>query len=133
MNCIFCGKPTEMVEGIYVCNECCTVSFSQKNELEQRQKLVEEYLNNIQKKLLEQQDYLHTIVQKHTSGEELSITEHEIFEKLTEFHSVRLGLEIYINFNSHSNEIDERKLLYRLLVLSKWLSKYFGASCIIQT
>ena len=133
MNCKFCGKPTEMVEGIYVCNECCTVSFSKNIKLEQRQKLIEEYLNDIQKKILEQQDYLYTIAKKHNLGEELSVTEFEIFEKLNEFQSVRLDLEIYIKFNSHLNEIDERKLLYRLLVLSKWLSKYFGASCIIQT
>lgn len=127
MNCKFCERPTEMMEGIYVCNECCTVSFSKNIKLEQKQKLIEEYLNDIQKKILEQQDYLYTIGEKYNLGEKLSVTEFEIFEKLTEFQSVQLDWEIYINSNSHLNEKDERKLLYRLLVLSKWLSKYFGS------
>ena len=120
MNCKFCGKPTEIVEGVYVCNECCTVSFSKDILLVQKRKLIMEYLNNIQKKLLEQRDYLHDIEQKHILGEELSETEFEIHEK-----SVRLELEADIINDSRLNEKNERKLLYRLLIMSKWLLKYF--------
>lgn len=121
MKCKFCEMPTEMVEGVYVCNECCTVSFSKDIGLDQKQQLIMEYLNNIQKQLLEQQDYLHTIEQKHVLGEELF----EIREKITEFQSLRLELEAHIKSNSQLKEKNERNLLYRLLILSKWLSKYF--------
>lgn len=125
MKCKFCEMPTEIVEGVYVCNKCCTVSFSKDIGLDQKQQLIIEYLNNIQKQLLEQQDYLHIIEQKHVLGEELSETEFEIRKKITEFQSVRLELEAYIKSNSQLKEKNERNLLYRLLILSIWLSKYF--------
>lgn len=125
MECKFCGKPTEVVDDVNVCNECCTVSFFKDIGLDQKQQLIMEYLNNVQKQLLEQQDYLHAIEQKHILGEKLSATELEIREKMIEFQSVRLELEAYIKINSHLNEKNERNLLYRLLILSKWLSKYF--------
>ena len=125
MKCMFCGKPTEVVDRVNVCNECCTVSFFKNIGLDQKQQLIMEYLNNIQKQLSEQQDYLHAIEQKHILGEELSATELEIHEKLTEFQSVRLELELCIKSNSQLKERSKRHLLYKLLMLSKWLLKYF--------
>lgn len=125
MKCEFCEKPIKIMEGVYLCNECCAVSFFKNIELEQKQKLITDYLNDIQTKVLEQKDYLHTIEQKRISGGELSVKEFEIYEKMTEFQSVRLELETCIKNNYELKRKDERNWLYRLLILSKWFSKYF--------
>ena len=124
MECKFCGKATKLLKGIYVCDECCTVSFSKNIELGQKQKLIIEYLNDIQTKVLEQKDYLHLIEQRYILGEELT-EELEIRDKISEFQSIRLDLETYIKNDFQLSEKNGKHLLYRLLILSEWLTKYF--------
>ena len=125
MECKFCGKETKLLKGVYVCYECSTVSFSKDIELKQKQKLITEYLNDIQEKVLEQKDYLHSIEQRHINGEKLTAEELEIRDKIYEFQSIRLDLETYIKNGFNLREKNCRHLLYRLLVLSEWLSNYF--------
>lgn len=125
MECKFCGKETKLLKGVYVCDECSTVSFSKDIELKQKQKLITEYLNDIQEKVLEQKDYLHSIEQRHINGEELTAKELEIRDNISEFQSIRSDLETYIKNDFQLSEKNARHLLYRLLVLSKWLSNYF--------
>ena len=125
MECKFCGKETKLLKGVYVCDECSTVSFSKDIELKQKQKLITEYLNDIQEKVLEQKDYLHSIEQRHINGEKLTAEELEIRDNIYEFQSIRLDLETYIKNGFNLREKTCRNLLYRLLVLSEWLSNYF--------
>lgn len=125
MECKFCGKEAKLLKGVYVCDECSTVSFSKDIELKQKQKLITEYLNDIQEKVLEQKDYLHSIEQRHINGEKLTAEELEIRDNIYAFQSIRLDLETYIKNGFNLREKNCRHLLYRLLVLSEWLSNYF--------
>ena len=125
MECKFCGKETKLFKGFYICDECSTVSFSKDIEIKQKQKLITEYLNDIQEKVLEQKDYLHSIEQRHINGEKLTAEELEIRDNIYEFQSIRLDLETYIKNGFNLREKNCRHLLYRLLVLSEWLSNYF--------
>ena len=75
--------------------------------------------------MLEQKDYLHSIEQRHINGEELTAKELEIRDNISEFQSIRSDLETYIKNDFQLSEKNARHLLYRLLVLSKWLSNYF--------
>lgn len=125
MECKFCGKETKLLKGVYVCDECSTVSFSKDIEIKQKQKLITEYLNDIQEKVLEQKGYLHSIEQRHINGEKLTAEELEIRDNIYEFQSIRLDLETYIKNGFNLREKNCRHLLYRLLVLSEWLSNYF--------
>ena len=125
MKCKFCEKQTVEADGFWVCNECHTVSFLKDITAEERKNFVLDYLKNIQYKVLKQQDFLHAIEQKCILKEKLTPTEQEIRKNIDEFQSIRLELETYINNGSELYQKNERNLLYRLLILSEWLSKYF--------
>lgn len=125
MECKFCGKTAKLFKGIYVCDECRTVAFSKNISPKQKRELIKKYLNNIQKKLKKHQPNLHTIDQKYVLKENLTEIEKEIYENLSEFQSIRVELEMYIKSQSDLCKKREQHLLYRLLVLSEWLSKHF--------
>ena len=126
MKCKFCEKPTIASGEFQLCNECHTVSFSKDITLEEKKYLILDYLNKIQCKVLEQQNFLHDIEQKYILNKALTPDEQEIRKNMAEFQTIRLELEMYINNGSQLCEKNERNLLYRLLILSEWLSKYFG-------
>lgn len=48
MECKFCGKETKLLKGVYVCDECSTVSFSKDIELKQKQKLSDFFHKTLQ-------------------------------------------------------------------------------------
>lgn len=126
MKCKFCEKSTIVSGKFRLCNECHTVSFFKDIKLEEKKRLILDYLNNIQCKVLEQQNFLHDIEQKYILNKDLTPNEQEIRKNIAEFQAIRLELEMYINNGSQLCEKNERSLLYRLLILSEWLSKYFG-------
>lgn len=126
MKCKFCEKSTIVSGKFWLCNECHTVSFFKDITLEEKKRLILDYLNNIQCKVLEQQNFLHDIEQKYILNKDLTPNEQEIRKNIVEFQAIRLELEMYINNGSQLCEKNERSLLYRLLILSEWLSKYFG-------
>lgn len=76
--------------------------------------------------MLEQQNFLHDIEQKYILNKDLTPNEQEIRKNIAEFQAIRLELEMYINNVSQLCEKNERSLLYKLIILSEWLSKYFG-------
>lgn len=126
MKCKFCEKPTVKLGEFQVCNECYTVSFLKEITLVEKKHLILDYLNKFQCKALEQQDFLHDIEQKYILNKDLTPDEQEIRKNMAEFQAIRLELETYIKNGSQLCEKNERNLLYRLLILSEWLSKYFG-------
>ena len=123
--CRFCGNPSTKYEGVNVCKDCETVCFFENVSINEKHQKITEYLGEIQSRVLEQQDYFHRIEQKFLSGEILLPLEQEIRTNLLEFQSIRGELEVYIRDGSALNSKNDRQLLYRLLMLSKWLSKYF--------
>lgn len=68
---------------------------------------------------------MHDIEQKHISGYALTDEEEVIRNNMIEFQDIRLELSARIKNRSHLNKEIERNLLYRLLILSEWFSKYF--------
>lgn len=123
--CMFCNKPAVKLGEYYVCDECQTVCFSKNIPLEEKYYLIRNFLSDIQCGVLKQQDILRDIEQEYISRGELTHEEFEIRNKVAEFQSLRLELEFLINNNSQLCEKSDRNLLYRLLVLSEWLSKNF--------
>jgi hypothetical protein len=75
--------------------------------------------------VLEQRSYLYEIEQKYLSKKELQSNEEEIRTNMLEFQSIRSELELYVNTHSRLSSRRERELLYKLLTLSNWLTKYF--------
>ena len=123
--CRFCGKPSTKHEGVNVCKDCETVCFFENVSINEKHQKITEYLVKTQSQVLEQQNYFHQIEQKYLLGEILLPLEQEIRTNLLEFQSIRGELEVYIRDGAALNSKNERQLLYRLLMLSKWLSKYF--------
>ena len=122
---MFCERPADMLDGIYVCHECQTVCFSKDIEPEEKRHLVSTYLNDIQSKVTSQRDYLYDIENKRFQGNELTAAEAEIVENMLEFQMLRKELNEHIKNDSPLYDKHSRKLLYKLLILSNWLSKYF--------
>lgn len=125
MRCTFCENELSTQSGFNVCNNCHTVCFSKKSALENKYSLILKYLSDIQEKVIAQQAYLHDIEQKHILGDILTPDEKVIRTNMIEFQNIRLELNTRIEHGSHLNDKTERTLLYRLLILSKWLSEYF--------
>lgn len=125
MNCKFCGKPLVEKREFHVCDECETVGFFKEVALAETRGLISDYLKNIQCKVMEQQDFLHKIEQKYISHKYLTPDEQEIRKNILEFQSIRIELEVHVRNTSLFREKYERNLLYRLLILSEWLSNYF--------
>lgn len=128
MNCKFCEKPTIMVGEFQICDECKTVGFYKKISQEEKKCLILDYLNEIQCKVIEQQDFLHDIEQKYILNKDLTPAEQEIRKNMADFQSIRLQLEAHIQNNSQLRKKNERNLLFRLLILSEWFSMYFGGA-----
>lgn len=125
MRCIFCANALSIQSGFYVCNNCHTVCFSKSSALENKYSLILKYLSDIQKKVIDQQAYLHDVEQKHISGYALADDEEIIRKNMIEFQDIRLELNTRIAGGSQLNDKTERNLLYRLLILSEWFSEYF--------
>jgi hypothetical protein len=125
MECIFCGNPTVTYNEYRVCKKCETISFTKEILIEEKRKIIEQYLNNVQLHILKQSEYLHHIEQAYLLKKELTSREEEIRNNMVVFQSIRTELEIYLTSRSILNTKRERELLYRLLELSPWLSKYF--------
>lgn len=125
MRCIFCANALSIQSGFYVCNDCHTVCFSKSSALENKYSLILKYLSDIQKKVIDQQAYLHDVEQKHISGYALTDEEEIIRKNMIEFQDIRLELNTRIAGCSQLNDKTERNLLYRLLILSEWFSEYF--------
>lgn len=120
--CEFCDSPSERYEDIYICKACETVCFFTDCPLDEKHRKVKTYLGEIQSQILEQQEYLHQIEQKRILQVTLSNLEEEICEKMSEFHSICMELEKLIKDGSKLCTKSDRQLLYRLLMMSKWLS-----------
>lgn len=125
MRCTFCENELSIQSEFYVCNNCHTVCFSKNISLKDKCSLILEYLSDIQEKVIAQQAYLHDIEQKHILGDILTPDEKVIRTNMIEFQDIRLELNTRIKNGSHLNNDIERNLLYRLLILSEWLSEYF--------
>lgn len=125
MECKFCGNELEILSGIDVCHNCHTVCFSNDISIEGKHSWVLEYLSNIQEKVVAQQAYLHDIEQKHILGSTLTDDEKVIRTNMIEFQDIHLEFNARIENGSHLNDETERKLLYRLLILSEWFTEYF--------
>lgn len=125
MRCIFCANALSIQSGFYVCNNCHTVCFSKSSALENKYSLILKYLSDIQKKVIDQQGYLHDVEQKHILGYALTDNEEIIRKNMIEFQDIRLELNTRIAGGSQLNDKTERNLLYRLLILSEWFSEYF--------
>lgn len=123
--CIYCDGEFTNLNGYLVCNTCEIVYFSKNISPKQKRELIKKHLNNIQGKLKKHQTNLHTIDQKYVLKENLTEIEKEIYKNLSEFQSIRVELEMYIKGQSDLCKKQEQHLLYRLLVLSEWLSKHF--------
>ena len=123
--CQFCGSLSETYEGIYICKVCETVCFFTNSSLDEKYRRVKEYLEEIQSQVFEQQECLHQIEQKRILRATLSALEAEVCEKIAEFQSIRIELEKLIEDGSTLYSKRDRQLLYRLLMLAKWLSGYF--------
>ena len=125
--CIYCEGATDEFLNFIVCNSCKTVCFTKNITDEEKTSLIEGYIKSIQCGLLKQQDFLHKIEQKHINGEKLSDKENEIRVNLLEFHNIRMELNIYKTGNGNTlNKKNIKNLLYRLLMISEWLSTNFA-------
>lgn len=125
MKCKFCDNEATAHSGVYVCNNCHTVCFSENILPTKKCDVILNYLSDIQAKVLKQQTYLHAIEQKHILGHDLTPDEEEIRKNMSEFQDIRLELNTRIANDSSLNEKIERELLYRLLTLSERLSNFF--------
>ncbi len=126
MECVFCDSPLESIQGYQICRKCQMVVLDNSFKNEEIICRVRTYLIDIQHKLQTKRNDLYRIEQKYISKEELSQDEITIREKLTEFRSLKNELEFLLGNGSQLNKKSERQLLYKLLMLSSWLTDYMN-------
>ena len=121
--CQFCDNPIEKFHGYSICKNCETVLF-EETSIDECIKLINDYFELVNNKLLDEQTYLHSIDQKNEYKIELSKDEQELIAQLEEYHDIRVWFEHYISSGSNLNSKNIRKLTYRLINFSVWFSNY---------
>lgn len=124
--CIYCDGTITALNGYLVCDSCKTVCFSKDISDSEKKKLIKNYVISIQTGLEKHREFLHELEQKYINGVLLTAEEQMIRNNLLEFQDIRTELEIYLNNDSGTlNKKHIKSLLYRLLVISEWLSATF--------
>ena len=121
--CQFCDNPIEKFHGYSICKKCETVLF-EETSTDECIKLINDYFELVNNKLLDEQTYLHSIEQKYEYKIELSEDKQVLITQLREYHDIRILFECYTKSGSNLNSKNVRKLIYRLLKFSVWFSNY---------
>ena len=121
--CELCNEKS-LIEyrGYTVCQRCKVVIFTNKcKELTK----IKKYLLEVNSSLKKQESFLHDIEQKQLFGEMLSQNEQEIYDNLSQYHKLQLGILHHINnSNCMKDECEFRMQLFSLLMLSDWLNEF---------
>lgn len=124
--CVFCDGVINILNGYFVCDSCKTVYFSKNITDLEKKTLIKNYLSSIQDDLVKHREYLYGLEQKYINGVSLTVEEEIILNNLLEFRDIRIELEMYLSINSGTlNKKHIKCLLYRLLIISEWLSATF--------
>ena len=121
--CIFCDNALSKKGEYLVCNNCKVVLFENDIDFETKKKLITNYLETTTKQIEQKNDYLHFIDQKHFDKKPLDEKEQNVFDCISTFNEIKVGLLMCIDNVERLNEEKSRKLLYGLLMLSEKLEK----------
>lgn len=124
--CIFCDNTPDKKGEYLVCNNCSVILFENDIDFETKKKLITDYFETITKQIEQKKDYLHFIDQKHFDKKSLDEEEQNVFDCISAFNKIKVDLSVYIDSVERLNEEKSRKLLYKLLILSKELEKVLG-------
>lgn len=119
--CCCCDQELAPVGKYYVCHRCKTVAFTEDIPFEEKCNAINQYLDDVQKKISTKRDELYKLEQKYTLKEELTAEEQEMHEKLSEFQAVFSDLKIILYSGSDAATKRIKMSLYRLLMISDWL------------
>ena len=124
--CIYCDGTLPEFNGYIVCDKCKVVLFSNNILDDEKRCLIKDYLTTVRSDLSEKEEFLHAIEQKYIFGETLTKYEETVRNNLMEFNDVFTELDVALKSNDTVNNNHIKGLLYRLLMISEWLSKNFG-------
>ena len=123
--CCFCNKSLTKYGQYYVCEHCKMVAFTKDIPSPEKWKIIQKFLNDVQNKIMEQDESLYLLKQRHMSHETLTKSEEEIITKIEKFQNIRCCLQCD-KFTVSLQDQSTRMLLYDLLKISTWLIKYLN-------
>ncbi|MBE6801695.1 MAG: hypothetical protein E7530_02290 [Ruminococcaceae bacterium] len=123
--CAYCDNESIVKSGIFICEKCKTVCYTKDCTDFQKKELVYEFLKSKKVAILKQQENLHEIDQKVLNGIELTATEQEICDNLSEFKEIYSFFKANFEAVNVMHTITVKKYLYRLLFISEWLTENY--------
>ena len=124
--CIYCEGALTKFKDYLICDKCKVVLFSKDISDDKKKSLINDYLTIVRADLLRKEELLHDIEQKYTLGETLTNDEKMIRNNLVQLNDIFTELDAAFKSNNTLNNKQIKGLLYRLLMISGWLSKNFG-------
>ncbi len=142
--CYCCNNELTPVGKYYICHHCKTVAFTEEIPFEEKCNAINKFLDDVQKKILAEPQWLAELNSRHKFAKELTTEEQAVCDRLYEFQSVRCILihETKVVCGDNSGIPCRKKkalpctrgdasmkiikmALYRLLMISDWLKEKF--------
>lgn len=127
--CYYCNQKLIAVREWYVCHHCKTVAFTRDISFEEKSETIIKFLDDVQKKVLTQQDSLFKLEQCSISGKKLTDEEKMTLENMKKFRSAYTDLHFFTEGSwsgkSGSSQRRTKEALYQLLMISDWLKEKF--------
>lgn len=128
IKCGICDGVLQDYRGYYICPHCKAMHYVKGIHSNESVAMIKNYLNSVQKEIIKRDDEFYNLEQKYIDGSSLTESERLTRTNLINFHAIRIEIEAFLEQGASLKDDRIRGLLYRLLMLSEWLSATFEIS-----